>query len=318
MNNQNEKRSDFNLVLSYIIILLIAIFIPPLYFLTLIILPIPVILYAYSNKAERLYLMVGVLVAITLILSAILYTVLLFPLFVTAAASGIAIGLAVQKNKSAYETWVHGIVGYMISLLFIFVFSQLVLDINWAEEIRQTTTQSLDQVLSIFSQLDPQLGATFESQFDIIKQQLYYMPNLIPVGMALFSIVFAFLALWLSYKLINRLHKQNLRFPPVHKLSFPVAIIWFYIIAMLIMLFENKPTSGIYIASLNVTSLISFLLIIQGFTFIFFLAHRKNMSKVMPILAVIVSIVFPPLLYVVRFVGLFDLALSVRKRMKKS
>lgn len=318
MDAQKQLRDDIVLIFSYMVLLFISIFIPVFFLFALFILPIPLIIYAVDHERKRLLMMIGVLAVFVSILGLILQTTLFIPLFVTSVASGLAIGTAIKKKQSAYETWIWGTVGYIIGLLFIFVFTQYILEINWAEEIRVAINRSIDNIQSVIVGIDSEITHQVEKQFDLMKEQLFYIPNLIPAGIAISSIVFALITQWLSYKIINRKGRKLLRFPPIQKLDFPRAIFWIFILAFFLMLMDNDPTSDLFIVGQNVSSLMSFLIILQGFTFIFFFAHYRKQSNTLPIIIVVASVILSPLLYVVRLVGLLDLVLSLRKRMEGS
>lgn len=318
MDAQNSRSSDFKLIISYIAILLVSLLFPFIYFLSIMIVPIPLIVYSLQNKRDRVYVIVVAIAVITFLLTYMMQTLLFIPLFIVFTISGLSIGLAIQQDKKAYETWIQGIVGYIVSLLFIFVFTQFVLEINWAEEIRKAVNQSIENVISILAQLDPTLQGQLEGQLQVIKDQLYYIPNIIPAGLAILSVIFAFLTQWLSYKVINKMYKRRLSFPPVGKLNLPKAVIFIYLIGFFMMFLESNPSKGLFIVGQNITSLMFFLIILQGLTFMFFYARYKKQSNLLPIMALIISLVIPFLLYIIHFVGLFDLALSLRRRMEGS
>ena len=318
MDAQSQLRSEIMLVVSYTIILFFSLFIPAFFPFAIILLPIPIIVYATNSKADRLYMIIGILAVFTFVLTVILQILWFIPLFVTSVISGLAIGLAIQKEKSPYETWIQGTIGFVISLLFIFVFTQYVLEINWVEEIRIASDQSITNIMNMLKEIDPSIESQIEGQMEILREQLFYMPNLIPAVIAILSIVFAFIAQWISYKVLNRRKEHTYRFPAVRRLSFPMAIFWLYIGASLLMLFETNPTSGLFIVLQNINSLMSFLLIIQGFTFVFFFAHHKKQSNALPFIVLTLSLIITPLVYIIRLVGLIDMALSLRKRLRGS
>src|SRR5690625_3304655 len=132
MDAQNSRSSDFKLIISYIAILLVSLLVPFIYFFSIIIVPIPLIVYSLQNKRDRVYVIVVAIAVITFLLTYMMQTLLFIPLFIVFAISGLSVGLAIQQDKKAYETWIQGIVGYIMSLLFVFVFTQFVLEINWA------------------------------------------------------------------------------------------------------------------------------------------------------------------------------------------
>lgn len=318
MSAQNNRSKDFKLIISYIFILLLALFFPFFYLLSVVLIPVPLIVYAFHSERERVFLIVGAIAALTLLFSLALQTVLFLPLFIVFVLAGLGIGLSLHKKRQAYETWIHGAVAYIVSLLLIFIFTQLVLEINWAEEIRAAIDQSLNNLSSLVQQFDPSLSEELDKQLELVRDQLYYIPNLIPAGIAIFSVLLSFVSQWLSYKLINRRDKLGLSFPPIRRLNLPRSLVFIYFIGFLLMIIGNEPTKGLFIVGQNITSLMFFLILIQGISFIYFYIHFKKQSKIIPAIIIVVAILIPFLLYIIHFLGLFDLALSLKARIKRS
>src|SRR5699024_1134402 len=103
---------------------------------------------------------------------------------------------------------------------------------------------------------------------------------------------------------------------PFNKFNLPVSIIWLYLIALLASLFTNAEDSSTYIVAFNVITLLSALLIIQGFSFLFFYAYLKNWTKVIPFIILGLSVLFPLILmFIMRFIGILDIGLGLKKRM---
>lgn len=316
MSAQINRSRDFKLIIAYILVLLLSLFFPLFYFLSVILVPIPLIVYAFRSERQSIFLIVGAVGAITLLFSIALKSLLFLPLFIVFTFAGLASALAIHKGKTAYETWISGIIGYIVSLLLIFIFTQVFLEINWPEEIRSATDQSINNISSLITQLDPSLSEQFASQLETVKEQLYYIPNLIPAGIAILAVLFSFLSQWLSYKLINKLYKANLSFPPIRKLNFPRALVFIYFIGFLFMMIESDPTKGLFIVGQNITSLMFFLILIQGISFLYFFTHFKKQASAIPLVIMIISFLIPFLLYIIHFLGLFDLALSLKERIR--
>src|SRR5690625_5308297 len=110
--------------------------------------------------------------------------------------------------------------------------------------------------MNMLKEIDPSIESQIEGQMEILRQQLFYMPNLIPAVIAILSIVFAFIAQWISYKVLNRRKEHTYRFPAVRRLSFPMALFWLYFRAYLLMLFVTNPPSGFFYVLRNLHSFV--------------------------------------------------------------
>lgn len=189
-----------------------------------------------------------------------------------------------------------------------------VLNINVIEEF----SQQADEVLELSKDMANQLGMEADAEFTVMEQQLNLYKQLVPVFVVLASLLLALLNQWVSYKILNRLEKQRLRFPKFRNLRFPTAILWIYLLAMILILFQGEQDGTLVVALQNVMMLTGLFMAIQGFSFIFFISHHKNISIAIPIVLVVVTLIFAPLLFpLVRILGIIDLGFGLRDRMVK-
>src|SRR5699024_2336618 len=109
---------------------------------------------------------------------------------------------------------------------------QFVLSTNLFDEIKLVTDEMMATLNSITSHL--QFGNDVESQLEIIEERMRQFPDLLPSTMVIMSIIYALITQWVSYKVINRLNRENYSFPPFKHLNFPPAIIWLYLLALIV------------------------------------------------------------------------------------
>jgi len=307
--NQSKQMTDGALFTGiFILLLLMARFIPAFIVIAIFLLPIPFVLYTFKYSWKPSLLMLAAAILFTLFFE----TSVTLPLTVLVGIAGILIGTAIHQGLSPYETWGRGAIGFIAGLLFVVLFIQLVLQINWLEEIDIMVNDSMEMSQEIMGQY----GITDQTQAqELLKDQIELMQDLFPVVLALIAIVFAFLTQWVSYKLINRLENRQFRFPPFRSLRFPVVIIWVYFVALLFTFIDLDPNSVFYLAVINIFTLTGVLMTIQGLSFIFFYANYKKWSKAIPILSVVLTLLLPfLLLYFVRIIGIIDLGFGLRDR----
>jgi uncharacterized protein YybS (DUF2232 family) len=233
-------------------------------------------------------------------------------------AGGLLIGHAIYKKRSAYETWAYGIVGFIAGLLFSVAFAQVMLGVNFINQIETMATEQMGSYISIMESI----GVTGEISGDeletMLTEQINLLLNLVPAFLALSAVMLAFLVQWISYKMINRLDNKKYYFPPFRNLRLPLSIIWLYLIVMVISFFDIDPTGIFYIGLQNALLILEMLLVIQGFSFIFFFTHYKKWSKAIPIVSIILTVLFPIfLLYFIRILGIIDIGLNIRDRLLK-
>jgi len=311
MNHSKEITDGALLTALYIILLLIGIFTPFIIIIMLFVLPIPIVVYAarYSWKPTLLMLFV------ILLFSLLIVPIISIPLTVLTSVGGLMIGTAIFQKRSAYETWARGTIGFVVGILFLFFFSQFILQVNWSQEIDMVIQDSIEMTEAIVTQfgMEEEMG----DQLQLIEQQMYTFKDLLPASIAMLSIFLAIICQWLSYKVMNRVEKRKLSFPPFKKLNFPISIIWIYLIAMILSLLTLDPNSTIYLVVINTFVLTSLFIIIQGFSFIFFFADLKKIHKVLPISIVIISLLIPQIfLVLIRIIGIIDIGFSLKTKLE--
>src|SRR5699024_1951353 len=174
--------------------------------------------------------------------------------------------------------WARGTVAYVVGFVLILAMLQFVFSRNIFDDLILVIDEMMATLNSITSHL--QLETDVESRLDLIEEQMRQFPDLLPSTLVTMPIIFALITQWVSYKVINRLNRENYSFPPFKQLNFPPAIIWLYLLALIVSFVggaDQGSTLGIVIV--NAMALLSILLIIQGFSFIFFIADYKKIHK---------------------------------------
>ncbi|WP_106495712.1 YybS family protein [Lentibacillus sp. Marseille-P4043] len=313
MNRSKLLTDGVLLIAIYIVLLLIAMFVPLIELVATFLLPVPIIIFAsrYDWKSSLLML------AVALVLSSLFATIFSLPVTVLMGLGGVMIGSAMYRGLSAYETWARGAVGFGLGLVFVLLISQLVFDVNMLEEIDVMIDQSMQMSQDMMEQFG--LADQAAEQMALIEEQMEMLKNLIPVGIAVIGILLSFIGQWVSYKVINRLENKNFHFPPFRELKLPVSLVWIYFFALIFTFFELDQNGMLYLAVNNVLMLAGMLMVIQGFSLIFFYAYQKNKSKALPIGSVVLTILMPFLfLYLVRILGIIDIGFKLRDRISQS
>ncbi|AXI11030.1 DUF2232 domain-containing protein [Oceanobacillus zhaokaii] len=308
--NKSKKITEGALLLAvFMVIMLLSIFIP----IFSILLPIPFILYSakYDWKPTLLMFVVAILLAV------IFTTILSLPTVVLMGLGGIMIGNAIYKNLSAYETLARGTFGFIIGLLFSFVFTQVALDVNFVEDMNEMVEESMTMSSNLIEQFGLQEQQTEEVE-ELIQMQMNYLSDLLPAFVIFLAFILAFIVQWIGHKFINKFYKKKLRFPPFRTVQFPSALLWIYMIVLVLSIIETDPASTLFVIIQNASLVTGTLMIIQGFSFIFFFAHHKRLPIIIPILAVLFTLFIPTiLLSFVRILGIIDIGFKLRDRLTK-
>lgn len=312
--NQSKQITEGALIIGvFIVLLVIAMFVPAAIIVTIFLLPVPFVFYAarYDWKPSLL------LFAVAILLTLLFATFLSLPITLLVGIGGIMIGSAIHHGLSPYETWGKGAIGFIAGILLVFLFVQFILQVNLIEKLNVM----LDESMEVSQDLMGQFGLADQAgdQLALIQEQMSMVVDLVPVGLAFVAIVLAFIAQWVSYKVLNRLDNKQLRFPPFRSLRFPAVVIWVYFITLLLTFVELDPNSIFYLAVVNIMSLAGLIMTIQGLSFIFFYAHHKKWPKAIPVVSIILTLLLPFLfLYFVRILGIIDIGFGLRDRIAQS
>lgn len=309
MNRAKNITDGALLTAIYIVLLLIAIFVPFTFLFGLFILPIPFIIYTARHGARAALLMMFAALGISLIFA----TVISLPITFMVGIGGIAIGHAIHKKSAAYETWARGTVGFIVGIISVMLFIQFLLNINIYQEIELMIEESINMTKSLFNQFG--FGPENMKQLEPFEEQMRSFPDFLPASIAITSTFLAFMSQWLSYKIMNRIESRQLFFPPFRQFNLPMSVIWIYFLALILVMFQTDTGSSLYLASINVMALTVTLIIIQGYSFIFFYADHKKMHQVIPIAIVIASLIFPFIfMFVIRIIGIIDLGFQLKAK----
>ena len=314
MNQSKTLKEGAIFTAIYLVLILVTFFLPILAPIASFLLPIPFVI-----STSRQGMKPGVfMIVVTAILSTILFTLISLPFTLLMGIGGLLIGHAIFRKRSAYETLGYGILGFVGGLLISIACTQLIFDVNFQQEFEAIATEQMQTYTSFME------GMGLESDEDgeletILREQIQLFLNLIPAFIAISAVILAFLVQWISYKILNRKGKNNYRFPPFRNLKLPASIIWLYLIVIIVSFINLDPNGTMFIAIQNALIILEMLLVIQGFSFIFYFTHYKKWSKAVPIISIVLTIVFPIfLLYFVRILGIIDIGLNLRERLQKN
>lgn len=309
--NRAKRITDGALLLTiYIVLLLLVVYVPFVYLIGIFTLPVPFIIFTSRYGVRNGMIMLIASLSLTFIFA----TVVSLPITLMAGIGGVALGDAIYKERPAYESWARGTVGFIIGILIVIGLLQLLLNINIYAEVQMMMEESIKMSRSIMTQLG--LGAEALQQLEMFEAQMRTFPDLLPSSIAITSILMAFLSQWLSYKIMNRTENKKLFFPPFKQFNLPISVIWIYFFALLFTFFVTETSGTLYIAVVNVMALTVTLIMIQGYSFIFFYADHKNMHKSIPIIITIITLLFSfVFMFIVRIIGIIDLGFQLKARL---
>lgn len=313
MKEANKITEGALLTAIYIVLLLIMIFVPFIFIIGLVVLPIPFIIYAQRYDYRPALVMFFVASAMTMLFA----TFVSLPITLLAGIGGIVIGTAIHRGRKPYEVWARGTIGFIVATVIIILFLQFALDINIYQQTEQLVEESLEMTQSMMQTFN--FDVEQMEEFSLVEEQMRTFPDLLPAAIAIFGIMLALGSIWFSFKVVNRVENKQLAFPPFKEFTLPKGIVWIYIIALFATIFMTDTEATIYIAALNASMLIIALFIIQGFSFIFFYAGVKKWHRAIPIVIIVVSFLIPFIsMIIIRFIGIIDLLFDLKEKLAQT
>src|SRR5699024_12453704 len=104
-------------------------------------------------------------------------------------------GLAIHDKLTPYETWARGTLGYVFGLLFVFLFTQYFLNINYSQELQIVIDESLQTTMGLLQNVGLENQQLDEIQ-QLMEDNFSNVLKLIPVILVVISMVIGLVSQW--------------------------------------------------------------------------------------------------------------------------
>lgn len=293
----------------YVLLLLMTLFIPGIGFITLFAIVVPFVVYTVRNDWKS-----GIWFAVLAnILSLLMGSPAALILSIPMSSVGVVMGYLFAKNSNRYAILGAATGMYLLNLVLGYVVAIVLFEINIAELIDEMLNDSLKNAEAMASAL----GQNSEETMALMQQMVEQFNYLLPSGMVTIAFVFAFVSQMITGFVLKRLKEPVQPFPPFRDFMLPKSLLWYYLIVILLSLMEMEKGSTLFLATMNLSYILMLLMTVQGMSFVFHFCYEKRIAKAVPIIMLILSFLIPPLLYIIRMVGIIDLGFDLRKRIKK-
>jgi uncharacterized protein YybS (DUF2232 family) len=290
----------------FIVLLLFTIYVPLLGILSLLALPIPFILYTLRHGLKAgVFLLVG-----TALLTTAVGLILTVPMAFMFASSGIVIGYLLKRKASSFVVLVGSTLTYITNILLFYVISIVLFDLNIVDSMEKMSSESLkaaEEFLKVIGQENKDVIIAYEKALDVTS---YIIPSLI----IMVGILFSILTIVVAKPVVKRFYSDLPKTKPFREWNFPKSIIWYYIIVILLSFMQLEVGSSLYIVVINLQVILELILIMQGFTLIYFYFHTKGSGKGIPIVITVFAILFTHLLPIIRILGIIDLGFELKAK----
>ncbi|MBU8855327.1 MULTISPECIES: YybS family protein [Bacillus] len=272
--------------------------------------PIPIILYTIRHGLKKGIAAGAIGIVISFLIGSI-NGLLSAPMLI---AVGIGMGVFYSRRQPG-QAIIMGALIYLFSFLIYFVVSVQLFQVD----ILGVAKESIDQIMPMVESTLKQSGA---SDQDIAKQLKQFREmqdtalNSLPVALLIFVTLMSFVNHWFVRPLIKRFVPDMPALKKFKDMRLPKSMVWYYLLTLLLMLIQPEKGSFLSLVQTSAFQILFILVLIQGFSFIFYYCHEKNISKVVPIFAVVLTILFPPIGVIVRIIGIADIGFDLREKVK--
>jgi uncharacterized protein YybS (DUF2232 family) len=300
------------LLAIFAVLLLITLYVPLLGIISVWFLPLPFIYFSWKYDWKN---MIVFLIA-ALMISLIVGSLFAIPLTLLHGTTGMTLGYLVQKNKSRMMMLVAATLVLLTNVLIQYGATVVLFDFNFIKEATTLMNKSFDTSVQLLNSVGKENDA--EKLKNQVGEMLSLIQILLPSLLVVSTFVIAFFIQLINFSLLKRFGLKVNHWKPFRELSLPQSILWYYLFTVILSLILN-PEEGSYIhtALWNLAYILQILLVVQGLSLVFFISHLKKLPKSFPIVATVLTLLIPVVLYIIRILGIIDLGFELRKRLVK-
>ncbi|WP_410986661.1 YybS family protein [Bacillus paranthracis] len=308
MKNTKFITEGAALLAIYAMLLLISMYVPILGAVVTFALPLPFILLTIRYKLSSAFVIFTAALFITVIVSQPMNLVktTMFGLI------GIVLGYMYKKQKKPVEILMAGTLAYLIGIMLIYVASIKFFNIDLMKQMQNMFNESMTQSEKIVTAAGMPIS---KEQKELFAQFNDVLQTLFPSLLVMVSVCFSWITVMISSSVLRKLKHGVIPWPNFKDIQLPKSIVWYYVIFILLSTFiKVEPTSYLHMVFSNLYVIFALLLVLQGLTFIAFLAHSKGFTKGVPIISFIACMFIPMLFPLVTILGIIDLGISLRSK----
>ncbi|KYC86282.1 hypothetical protein B5V89_13920 [Heyndrickxia sporothermodurans] len=311
MKNTKMLTEGALMLAVFTILLLIFNYIPFLSLIAVAFLLLPFILYSakYPLKYSFVLLIGGI------IISALVGTLLLIPVAIAYGTTGMVIGYSIQRKKSKTFLYIAASIMFLLNTIGQYVVSVVFFKIDILKDTIKMVRESMNKSMQIFEAVDKGSSDQLMDQFNtVLNSFTILLPSLLVTA----SFLIIWILLSINLPIVRRFQIDTPKWNSFGDLQLPRSILWYYLITIILTLIL-KPEQGSFAntALANLNFVLQLLMLLQGFSFLYFYSYEKKWPKAIPVLIIIFSFLLFPLQYLVRILGIMDLGFNLRQIIKR-
>ncbi len=294
-----------------IVMALISMYIPVVGAFVNFVWPLPIIACGVRHGLKWSFLsliVAGIIIAIIISPIQAFFLVAIFGLL------GLILGECMRRHLSPMKLMLYGSVGAVLALIINIALSFMVLGINPVEMMFASFDSSLGELATYYRE-HGMSEADIKTTMDGYAELLRMMRIIMPAAFLMSAPILAFLNYWAAKKILTKLGERFEDFPPFTKLEVPGWILFPYAASLggVTYYFLNDPTNIMYDVCVNIQTVCSFLLVLQGICILYWFVESKKKPAWWAHLATGLLFFIPLFSQIIVYVGAFDIVFDFRK-----
>lgn len=306
-NNQTKRLTQGAMMIAiFAVLVAIALYIPVISIVASVFALLPIAWFNAKYDRMTSIMVSTVAVVITFFFGG--FMVMAFSLIF--AATGVAIGDALRTKKSKLFL----LISTSLTLLFTFAIQYIIalrlFEFDFIKNSMQLMRTTYEQSITLSEQITGTQIVSKENLNTLFSLIEMAQPAIITISV----FAFAFVLIVINLPVLKRLGIQVPKFKPFKNMRLPQAILWYYLIVLVISMFV-KPEFGsmLYVIVLNFSVLLWILFTLQGLSFIYYVIDIYGAPS---FLKVLITILIIPLYSFVVLLGIVDLGFNLRAFIK--
>ncbi|AMX84963.1 hypothetical protein GS3922_15860 [Geobacillus subterraneus] len=291
----------------FAVLFLLALYVPFIGFVAALFLALPFMVFTMRHGLAPAWL----LLAAALVVSGLVGSLLSLPMALMFGTVGIAVGAMLAKKKNRYLILLVGALVFLANIVLDYIISIQFLQVDMIQDTLALVRESFDTAMRVMEGMGQAPPAEMKKQFE---QAIVLIGYMIPTLFVVASFALAYVTIIVSLPVMKRLKLPVGTWPPFRELSLPKSVLWIYVLVLVLSLLPLEEGTFPYIAVLNVSYVLQLAMIVQGFSFLYYAAHKKGVGKGVVVTGTVICLFLPFLLYLVAIFGIIDLGFDLRRR----
>lgn len=311
MPNQKTRQLTNGAMMTalFTVLLAISVYVPVLSIISTLFLALPIAWYSakYPAKASALVAVVGV------VLSFLIGGLLSLPLALIHIPLGLVIGLSIHYKKSKLFMFMGASIALLVSLMLQYLVAIAFFGINFLEEFNTMMRGSLEQGEAWMVRLGQEPTEEYQ---ELVAQFVLTFETLLPTLLVLSVFTTVWILLLILLPILKRIGTPVPKFPPFREMRLPKSVLWYYLIVILVSLLSDLEQGTMaYLIFANASTLLQFLLFLQGVSFYHFYIHQEGWPRWVTVLVTVLAF---PLQSFTSIIGILDLGFDIRGWIKRA